>query len=124
MSETKLLNCPFCGGEARLQRRAKKHGYYVVCKSCGCRTPYFQYQFDSNEKLREEAITAWNTRKPMERILERLEEENMVLFNAINKYQNNMHEDEGAFDRVRMLQHKKLSNHKAIEIVKEEGGIE
>lgn len=74
MSEIKLKPCPFCGGEARLQRKNKKHGYYVICKKCGCRTPYFQYQFDSLEKLRETAIEAWNTRKPVERILERLGE--------------------------------------------------
>lgn len=77
MSEIKLKPCPFCGGEARLQRKNKKHGYYVICKKCGCRTPYFQYQFDSLEKLRETAIETWNTRRPVERALERLKDENM-----------------------------------------------
>ena len=68
-----LLPCPFCPkGQARLQRRG--HGYYVICKSCGCRTPLFQYQFDSKEKRQEEAIKAWNQRKPMDDIVERLEE--------------------------------------------------
>lgn len=60
MQEIELKSCPFCGGEARLQR--KGDGYYVICKRCGCRTPYNQYQFISREKLREEAIEAWNRR--------------------------------------------------------------
>lgn len=72
-----LLPCPFCPkGQARLQRRG--HGYYVICKSCGCRTPLFQYQYDSREKLREQAITTWNTRKPMDDIVERLEKECLI----------------------------------------------
>lgn len=72
MSKTKLLPCPFCEGEARLQRWKRKYDYYVICKTCGCRTPLFQYQFDSREKRRESAINTWNTRKPMERVIERL----------------------------------------------------
>lgn len=71
--DIKLLPCPFCGGEARLQRRNKKHGYYVVCKACGCRTPYYQYQFLSREELRNTAIATWNTRIPIDRIIEQLE---------------------------------------------------
>lgn len=71
----KLLPCPFCGGEARLQRKGKKHGYYVICKKCGCRTPYYQFQFLSDEELRDTAIKTWNTRKPMEQIAEKLETE-------------------------------------------------
>ena len=34
----------------------------------------FQYQFDSKEKRREDAINAWNTRKPAEEVVARLEE--------------------------------------------------
>lgn len=72
----KLLPCPFCGGEARLQKRFRKRGYYVICKdrNCGCRTPFYQFDFLSQEELREQAIFTWNTRKPMDRIVERLEE--------------------------------------------------
>ena len=106
MSEIKLLPCPFCGGEARLQRKGKKREYYVICKKCGCRTPYYKYQFSSNEKLREEAIATWNTRKPMERIIERLEEE-------ATAYEDNFGE---LIDCI--------PEHIAIEIVREESGIE
>lgn len=62
MSETKLLPCPFCGGEAEVC------GYYFIqCTKCGSST--------LTHTNREESIKAWNTRKPMERIVERFEKE-------------------------------------------------
>ena len=63
MSDTKLLPCPFCGGKAVI----KYHNplVQVFCKSCGCGTGA------TFEKL---AIKAWNTRKPIDRIVEQLEE--------------------------------------------------
>ena len=108
MSEIKLLPCPFCSNkDVRLQHRGRnQYGYYVICKNCGCRTPYYKYQFSSNEKLREEAIATWNTRKPMERIIERLEEE-------ATAYEDNFGE---LIDCI--------PEHIAIEIVREESGIE
>lgn len=85
-----LKRCPFCGGEAKLQRRRRTScGYYVICKNCGVRTPFFQYQFDSWEKLQEEAITAWNTRKPTERILGQLEERHKNHSATINEFISN-----------------------------------
>lgn len=60
MSE--LKRCPCCGGEATLCNY-----YFVQCKKCGISTLTFI--------TKEEAIKAWNTRKPMENIAERLEEE-------------------------------------------------
>ena len=101
-----LLNCPFCGGEARLQRKKRNlHGYYVICKSCGCRTSFYQYKYDSLEKLREQAIEVWNTRKPMQNIVERLE---------------NLREE--AFREVELDFATAYAN--AIRIVAEEGGID
>lgn len=81
MQNDKLLPCPFCSNkDVRLQHRGRtQYGYYVICKNCGCRTPLYQYQFDSKEKRREDAIKSWNTRKPMERIIEQLEEEKQRL---------------------------------------------
>ena len=74
MSEIKLLPCPFCGGEAKVESTLKDR-YRVICKryrECGATQLY------ANSK--EEAIESWNTRKPMERIIERIE-------NARQKYQ-------------------------------------
>ena len=73
MEENNLLSCPFCDGEARFQRNGKKREYYVICKKCGCRTPYYRYQFSSTDTLLNEAITTWNTRKPIKDIFDRLE---------------------------------------------------
>jgi Lar family restriction alleviation protein len=100
MSEKKLLDCPFCGGEARF---STEDGNWINCKSCGAETDYFEQ--------REEAIKAWNTRVPMQKIVERLEEQQeesdrlyAIYFNA---------EDRGSYDAYSY----------AIEIVKEEGGL-
>ena len=63
----KLLPCPFCGGEAYEYRSGLQFSLCeIVCKDCGCRTERMAVA---------DAYTTWNTRKPMERILERLEEE-------------------------------------------------
>ena len=68
MSEIKLLSCPICGGEAELieqKHREYPSTYIVACKGrCVCQYPY------RNE---ERAISAWNTRKPIEDMVEQLE---------------------------------------------------
>lgn len=88
----KLLKCPFCGGEAELKYARQKlpfsgeiNSFFVTCKNCGCSTPYFSemniyYSKDYKEKekeLKEKTIKTWNTRKPMEMILERLKEKHV-----------------------------------------------
>lgn len=105
-----LLKCPFCGGEARLQRWRKKSDYYVICKECGCRTPLFQYQFDSKEERRKDAINAWNTRKPVENVIERLEEQ----AEECKKYWDEF-DDEDAFGRMNAYMN-------SLSIIKEEVG--
>lgn len=70
-NETKLLSCPFCGGEAvtaeMYNTKLKKLFPIVKCLDCECRTPMTE--------TFEEAIKAWNRRRPNERILERIETE-------------------------------------------------
>lgn len=62
----KLLNCPFCGGKAFEYYSGSQFEFCeVVCKECGCR---------SKRKTEAEAIKAWNTRKPMNEIVEKLDE--------------------------------------------------
>ena len=70
MSEIK--RCPFCGGEATLTNKLSKDEYgqrlwNVCCFGCANRT--------SSYWDKEIAIEAWNTRKPLERVIERLEEQ-------------------------------------------------
>ena len=107
MSEIKLLPCPFCGGEAELNRTIFKgrEMYSVSCKhkfDCTIGTTFLR-------ESKEEAIKLWNTRKPMERIIERLGE--LEKFHARRTGSQRHLDHAHAF-----LQ--------AIEIVKEEGGIE
>ena len=100
-NETKLLSCPFCGGEAGIDSDKIGKGkslYYAYCKN-DCITQYGYYS------SKESAIKAWNTRKPMESILERLGEE------SFHRYNDTKNE-------------KLITLDKAIEIVKEEGVIE
>ena len=104
MSEIKqrLLPCPFCGGEAEFPIR---DGSWLWCKECGAETSYCY--------TREEAIEKWNTRKPMERIIERLEECEEELkglqYKSVNSY--------GYYNQRKGIELAK-------DIVKEEGGIE
>lgn len=107
MSEIKLLPCPFCGGEAMHYGGAGQH--CIRCKSC----------FNTNEKLiggtlydafatPEEAAKDWNTRKPMERIIEMLEEEKDFFKHDELDYGIGSYRAFG----------------KSIQVIKEEGGIE
>ena len=69
MSEIELLPCPFCGGEAYLYEDKKCDIYSVGCKNCCDIEPITRVC-----ESKEEAIKLWNTRKPMQEIVERLEE--------------------------------------------------
>ena len=75
--QNKLLTCPFCGGEASLHKveshihiLAKfmqdcKGESFIECTKCTCAM---------SGDTEEETIKQWNTRKPMEQIVEQLEE--------------------------------------------------
>lgn len=92
MSE--LKRCPFCGGEAEFYRTAiKTNGSWcdsvvVKCKECEARTGRILYdaQKHPNDKEYDEAAVLWNTRKPVDAVLEHLEEEKQ---NALKLWDNN-----------------------------------
>ena len=69
MSEVKLKPCPFCSGKPKMATcdwgySVKEYWYY--CSSCGCETQKYH--------SKEDAAEQWNTRKPIDNIVERLEE--------------------------------------------------
>ncbi|KKL23316.1 hypothetical protein LCGC14_2426610 [marine sediment metagenome] len=59
MKESKLKNCPFCGGEAKCHTRTKfPEGFtHIECEN-KCLE-----KCDSSYYSKEEAIKAWNVRK-------------------------------------------------------------
>lgn len=66
MSEVKLKSCPFCCGKAKIiENNYHIDTYSVMCKNCFSETDRYHKQ--------EEAITQWNTRKPIEKIVRELE---------------------------------------------------
>lgn len=79
MSEIKLLPCPFCGGEAYLYEDKKCDIYSVGCKNCCDIEPITRVC-----ESKEEAIKLWNTRKPMQDIVERLEEIKKIMLSPKN----------------------------------------
>ena len=117
MSEIKLLHCPFCGGEfEEINNTSCKQGdnwlWSTECMECG---------LFIEDKDKENLIKRINTRKPMERILTRLEE-----------YNQSEDDFKKIIDTNREIPNPTVSRtigrieafNKAIEIVKEEGGIE
>ncbi len=101
MSEVKLLPCPFCGSDkvGFWDTEDEEHPYQIVCLGC----------FNGTDECitKDVAIKKWNTRKPMERIIERLEE----------KKRSDGTESDREWGKY-------IGYVDSIKIVKEEGGIE
>lgn len=87
MSEIKLLPCPFCGGEVAIALNGDNvEQWYSITRGfgenkCTCRLFMESEKFDAKcllgtrERVKNDLAKAWNTRKPVERILTRLEKE-------------------------------------------------
>ena len=110
MSEIKLLRCPFCGGEAELITTYDTE--MVRCKKCFGKTQTFTGDYyDEGQMCGMYAIPAWNTRIPMQNIVERLEEQ----AEECRKYWQEF-DDEDSFGGMNAYCY-------AVKIVKEEGGM-
>lgn len=107
MSE--LKNCPFCGGEATLVHGICELDNYVVCQKCLSKTKVFN--------TKESAIKTWNTRRPVERILERLEEKGAECKERAKEELN-----EFCLEMFHAYENEADGIKKAIEIIKEEVG--
>lgn len=107
MNKVELLPCPFCDGEAEIYALIDEGSLYddcfVKCPNCGCCTRTF--------KTARSAILMWNNRKPIKRIVERLwkEKEECKEYNGCKLMYVNISRSNGI--------------DKAIEIVREEGGL-
>lgn len=126
----KLRECPFCGGEAF--KRSYDRLIQIGCESCGYTRGFcgiIQSKIDTGVPIRyedgkistyewydkdagEKAVEAWNTRKPMDKVVEQLEKK------AELTYLNRMEERVGKKQTTGFA----LSIRDAIEIVK--GGVE
>ena len=105
-----LANCPFCGGEAELITTYDTE--MVRCKKCFGKTQTFTGDYyDEGQMCGMYAIPAWNTRIPMQNIVERLEEP----AEECRKYWQEF-DDEDSFGGMNAYCD-------AVKIVKEEGEI-
>lgn len=84
MSDERIKPCPFCGGEAEIKwvpwtEIGKSSGAYVLnvnhSPQCFIRNADGLIDGRMTDSCKERIIATWNTRKPMERIVERLEKE-------------------------------------------------
>jgi len=108
MSKTELKPCPFCGEENNIYLEKYKHTagerWRILCANCMAQIDrgYDQTQWG--------VIEAWNTRKPMDRILKQLKELcKRTYYKSVNG-----NRDEGIRNNA---------YHNAIDIVKA-GGVE
>lgn len=71
MSEIKLLPCPCCGSEAKIGILEKHFTFYrAVCLECGLTA--------KATPTPELTASLWNTRKPIDRIVEQLQQAESV----------------------------------------------
>lgn len=107
MSE--LKRCPFCGGEVDLFSWSQiplNYQYGIECREC-----HTLFQINLYDTTMQETIEAWNTRKPIEKVLEMLEE----LAEQHHEYWD-VFDDVDSFGAMRTYRN-------AIEIIKEEVGL-
>ena len=116
MSE--LKRCPFCGGKAKIDKTIA-NTVSVECTVCHASSRMI---LCTEGDIEQKAIEAWNTRKPMQNIVERLEEE----YHEIDKSKKESYEN-GDWERFDMFTNLNRGIYKAIAIVntivKEEGGM-
>lgn len=98
-SDKRPLPCPFCGVKLELIKREKGDIYHHPWNECIAKAWYF-------DAHNARCLKLWNARKPMEKIVERLEEE---ILEQLSDDGNDWFTSGKIYD--------------AIKIVKEEGGI-
>ena len=108
-----LLNCPFCGGEAKyMEIKDFFISRFVTCTKCGIETP-------RNCLNRKDAIKRWNTRKPMDNIVEKLEEKTEFLKDCTKYGNKDAEQQEKSYSTMMMYEVADLVDD-LIDIVKQE----
>ena len=105
---SKLLKCPFCGGEARNESCGN---YWVKCTKCGSR--------GSVTNTEKKAINQWNTRTPMANIVEKLEEKTEFLKDCTKYGNESAEQQEKSYSTMMMYEVADLVDD-LIDIVKQE----
>lgn len=85
MSDTKLKPCPICNKEVTVALGGDRKTYFFFMtrgigkNGCKCRLFFESEPFgkdtseEDKERIKNDLINAWNTRKPIDRIVEQLE---------------------------------------------------
>lgn len=126
MNEKRLKKCPFCGGEAELCSTGNPYEvnyHWIYCKECGCK---------QHTSIHIEAvIKAWNTRKPMDDIVKKMEEEYKKVQTEYSEAKYLLNEmDMKDRDYISQNYRKDMNEgmcfalDDALDIVKEEGGFD
>lgn len=79
MGDIELKPCPFCGGEAVVH---VNDGVRAVCRDCGASSKGLVDGYSQgrpNGSAIKGVVKAWNTRKPMERIVEQIVEQKQIV---------------------------------------------
>lgn len=77
----KLKPCPFCGGEIEIVNATQNIDEDHIIARCTCcnftfeYSTYFAHSKIARVKMNPSFVEAWNTRKPIDKIVEQLEEE-------------------------------------------------
>lgn len=114
----RLREYPFCGGEAVIIEANRPYGpitYFVTCVDCGIETARIS-------RTKEKVIEIWNTRNPMDRIVEPLEERLSYLNNILHELEKEKIIDIPLILKTSAYKHTIDCLVDAIEIVK--GGVE
>ena len=118
MSELKC--CPFCGGEAIIEEEDVRdiHGYVIgkrYALQCDGVPNCSIYPRTCGTVKKEDAINLWNTRKPMDNIVEKLEKREKYLENAMKE----SHEKGYCFSEAKAM-NERVAIRYAINIIKQE----
>ena len=112
---SRLKPCPFCGSERlnygqRLDKDTSLYVRFVECDECTCSIKVYNSTVDIIEK--------WNTRKPMDKVVEQLEKLSTIHYSRFDDY---MKQGNKELAKKHLLTFN--AYHRAIDLVKA-GGID